>query len=116
NDDDTSGVLSRQRKYKYKSKNSMPNEVNDDDENIFNENNVEKDLYIDKKEQKAQRKREKAELRAKKKEKRKAYNQRMKEKRKNQPSAVNQRRMNYEERKQILNKEENKEKHSVDQE
>ena len=45
----------------------MPNEVNDDDENIFNENNVEKDLYIDKKEQKAQRKREKAELRAKKK-------------------------------------------------
>ena len=33
--DDTSGVLSRQRKYKYKSKNSMPNEVNDDDENIF---------------------------------------------------------------------------------
>ena len=30
----------------------MPNEVNDD------ENNVEKDLYIDKKEQKAQRKRE----------------------------------------------------------
>ncbi len=61
-------------------------------------------------------KEEKAELRAKKKEKRKAYNQRMKEKRKNQPSAVNQRRMNYEERKQILNKEENKEKHSVDQE
>ena len=110
NDDDTSGVLSRQRKYKYKSKNSMPNEVNDD------ENNVETDSYIDKKEQKAQRKREKAELRAKKKEKRKAYNQRMKEKRKNQPSAVNQRRMNYEERKQILNKEENKEKHSVDQE
>ena len=48
------------------------------------------------------------------KRKRKAYNQRMKEK-KNQPSAVNQRRMNYEE-KQILNKEENKEKHSVDQE
>ena len=36
----------------------------------------------------------------------------MKEK-KNQPSAVNQRRMNYEERKQILNKEENKEKHSL---
>ena len=116
NEDDTSGVLSRQRKYKYKSKNSMPNEVNDDDENIFNENNIETDSYIDKKEQKAQRKREKAELRAKKKEKRKAYNQRMKEKRKNQPSAVNQRRMNYEERKQILNKEENKEKHSVDQE
>lgn len=25
-------------------KNSMPNEVNDDDENIFNENNVETDL------------------------------------------------------------------------
>ena len=45
----------------------MPNEVNDDDENIFNENNVETDSYIDKKEQKAQRKREKAELRAKKK-------------------------------------------------
>ena len=40
----------------------------------------------------------------------------MKEKEKNQPSAVNQRRMNYEERKQILNKEENKEKHSVDRE
>lgn len=37
----------------------MPNEVNDDDENIFNENNVETDSYIDKKEQKAQRKREK---------------------------------------------------------
>ena len=33
----------------------MPNEVNDD------ENNVETDSYIDKKEQKAQRKREKAE-------------------------------------------------------
>lgn len=30
----------------------MPNEVNDDDENIFNENNVETDSYIDKKEQK----------------------------------------------------------------
>lgn len=113
NDDDNSGVLSRQRKYKYNSKNNIPNEVNDD-ENVFNENNVETDSYIDKKEQKAQRKKEKAELRAKKKEKRKAYNQRMKEKRKNQPSAVNQRRMNYEERKQILNKEENKETHSDD--
>lgn len=56
------------------------------------------------KRRKAQRKREKAELKAKKKEKRKAYNQRMKERRKNQPSAVSQRRMNYEERKQILNK------------
>ena len=54
--------------------------------------------------EKAQRKREKAEIKAKKKEKRKAYNQRMKERRKNQPSAVSQRRMNYEERKQILNK------------
>ncbi len=43
-----------------KSKNSMPNEVNDDDENIFNENNVETDSYIDKKEQKAQRKRRKS--------------------------------------------------------
>ena len=44
----------------------MPNEVNDDDENIFNENNVETDSYIDKKEQKHNVK-EKAELRAKKK-------------------------------------------------
>ena len=35
---------------------------------------------------------------------------------KKKKNAVNQRRMNYEERKQILNKEENKEKHSVDQE
>ena len=57
----------------------MPNEVNDDDENIFNENNVETDSYIDKKEQKAQRKREKRNY-VLRKRKRKAYNQRMKEK------------------------------------
>ena len=37
-------------------------------------------------------------------------------KEKESAKSVNQRRMNYEERKQILNKEENKEKHSVDQE
>ena len=51
----------------------MPNEVNDD------ENNVETDSYIDKKEQKAQRKREKRNY-VLRKRKRKAYNQRMKEK------------------------------------
>ena len=38
------------------------------------------------------------------KEKRKAYNQRMKERRKINQVFVSQRRMNYEERKQILNK------------
>ena len=44
----------------------MPNEVNDDDENIFNENNVETDSYIDKKEQKAQRKKRNYVLRKRK--------------------------------------------------
>ena len=77
----------------------MPNEVNDDDENIFNENNVETDSYIDKKEQKHNVKEKKRNYVLRKKNK--TYNQRMKEK-KNQPSAVNQRRMNYEERKQIF--------------
>lgn len=51
----------------------MPNEVNDD------ENNVEKDLYIDKKEQKHNVKEKKRNY-VLRKRKRKAYNQRMKEK------------------------------------
>ena len=55
------------------------------------------------KRRKAQRKEKRLNLKPRKR-KRKAYNQRMKERRKNQPSAVSQRRMNYEERKQILNK------------
>lgn len=99
------GVLSRQAKYNQKSNKQSQYDNNiDEDSNDFAENVVDSEPKIDKKEEKAQRKREKAELKAKKKEKRKAYNQRMKERRKNQPSAVSQRRMNYEERKQILNK------------
>lgn len=105
-DVENTGVLSRQAKYKHKS-NKKPqydsNNANDESYD-FAENVVDTEPKVDKKEEKAQRKREKAEIKAKKKEKRKAYNQRMKERRKNQPSATSQRRMNYEERKQILNK------------
>ncbi|WP_154837900.1 lipoteichoic acid stability factor AuxB [Staphylococcus sp. Marseille-Q1834] len=106
-EENTSGVLSRQAKYKQKSR-KQPQYNPEADSHIHDEapESVEAVPKVDKKEEKAQRKKEKAEIKAKKKEKRKAYNQRMKEKRKNQPSAVNQRRMNYEERKQILNKDE----------
>ncbi|WP_394868154.1 lipoteichoic acid stability factor AuxB [Staphylococcus borealis] len=105
NENEATGVLSRQAKYNQKSNKQSQYDNNiDEDSNDFAENVIDSEPKIDKKEEKAQRKREKAELKAKKKEKRKAYNQRMKERRKNQPSAVSQRRMNYEERKQILNK------------
>ncbi|WP_053040779.1 lipoteichoic acid stability factor AuxB, partial [Staphylococcus haemolyticus] len=104
-DVEATGVLSRQAKYNKKAnKKSQFDNTSDEESYDFAENVVDTEPKVDKREEKAQRKREKAELKAKKKEKRKAYNQRMKERRKNQPSAVSQRRMNYEERKQILNK------------
>lgn len=104
-DVEATGVLSRQAKYNKKAnKKSQFDNTSDEESYDFAESVVDTEPKVDKREEKAQRKREKAELKAKKKEKRKAYNQRMKERRKNQPSAVSQRRMNYEERKQILNK------------
>lgn len=103
-DEESNEVLSRQAKYKQKSNRKPQYEDNHDESGDFADDVVETEPKVDKKEEKAQRKKEKAEIKAKKKEKRKAYNQRMKERRKNQPSAVSQRRMNYEERKQILNK------------
>ncbi|RIL71731.1 DUF4064 domain-containing protein [Staphylococcus devriesei] len=104
--EDSNEILSRQAKYKQKTNRKPQYEDNYDESGNFAIEVVEPETKVDKKEEKAQRKREKAEIKAKKKEKRKAYNQRMKERRKNQPSAVSQRRMNYEERKQILNKDE----------
>ncbi|MCE5096349.1 lipoteichoic acid stability factor AuxB [Staphylococcus devriesei] len=104
--EDSNEILSRQAKYKQKTNRKPQYEDNYDESGNFADEVVEPETKVDKKEEKAQRKREKAEIKAKKKEKRKAYNQRMKERRKNQPSAVSQRRMNYEERKQILNKDE----------
>ncbi|MCJ1656620.1 DUF4064 domain-containing protein [Staphylococcus sp. NRL 16/872] len=111
-EESASGVLSRQARNRQKSR--KPSQYNpNNDTHLHNDptETFEAEPKVNKKEEKAQRKKEKAEIKAKKKEKRKAYNKRMKERRKNQPSAVNQRRMNYEERKQILN---NDEQHSED--
>ena len=104
--EDEPTVMSRQAKYNKKSKNTDFEDAQQEhmEGNQFDDVGV-VEPQIDPKELKAQRKREKAEIRAKKKEKRKAYNKRMKERRKNQPSAVNQRRMNYEERRQMINNE-----------
>ncbi|MBL7565527.1 lipoteichoic acid stability factor AuxB [Staphylococcus saccharolyticus] len=102
-------IMSRQAKYNKKSKKANHDDIQQKqdfyEENRYGYGNQYDEPQVDLKELKAQRKREKAEIRAKKKEKKKAYNKRMKERRKNQPSAVNQRRMNYEERRQMVQEE-----------
>lgn len=102
-------IMSRKAKYNKKSKKANHDHIQQKqdfyEENRYGYGNQYDEPQVDPKELKAQRKREKAEIRAKKKEKKKAYNKRMKERRKNQPSAVNQRRMNYEERRQMVQEE-----------